>query len=123
MVTTADLIRKGATLLNEPCPKCGGVQIRFQGNVFCVNEDDISSVLKVGGRPKMQEQTQVPLEKPRSMQSSYAQDPDGLRSLIQDKLALVAKELENSKDFDQQAKLLDLMFKYLETLELLSHKK
>ena len=123
MVTTADLIRKGATLLNEPCQKCGGVQIRFQGNVFCVNEDDISSILKVGGRPKVQEQTQVTLEKPRPAQSSYTQGPEGLRSLLQDKLALVAKELENSKDFDQQAKLLDLMFKYLETLELLNHKK
>ena len=39
-----DLIKQGAyyllrggTLLSEPCKKCGNLQIRFKGEVFCMN--------------------------------------------------------------------------------------
>jgi UPF0148 protein len=41
---------RGGTLLSEPCKKCGNLQIKFKGDVFCMNcqannkEDNSSSI-------------------------------------------------------------------------------
>lgn len=32
---TVELLRRGATLLREPCPKCGGLMVRYRGVEFC----------------------------------------------------------------------------------------
>jgi hypothetical protein len=51
--------------------------------------------------------------------TSSTVERDALRTLLEQKLAKVSKELENSQDFAQQDKLLDLISKYLETLSKL----
>jgi UPF0148 protein len=128
MTSTADLIRRGATLLNEPCPRCGGVQIRFKNKVYCINEDDIDSILSA---PLQQAQAQPkPLAEPivQPVSSSVANIPSivsahdeniQLKKTLEEKLGVISKQLETSQDFDQQAKLLDLISRYLETLEKL----
>jgi len=138
LTTTADLIRRGATLLNEACPKCGGVQIRYQGRVYCINEDDLSHIMAGGPTPSevpsrapppivypvsgtVENKARVstsPLSKAQ-VSTSGVVEREALRSLLEQKLAKVSKELENSQDFAQQDKLLDLISKYLETLSKL----
>ena len=31
----AEMMRKGATLLREPCPECGGILFRYKGKDIC----------------------------------------------------------------------------------------
>src|SRR5947209_19970105 len=33
----ASLLLKGGTLINDPCPSCTGVQVRFQNENICIN--------------------------------------------------------------------------------------
>jgi uncharacterized Zn finger protein (UPF0148 family) len=127
ITNTADLMRRGATLLQEPCPSCGGLQVRFRGRVYCINEDDIDGILNSPpaapprGRNGALEQAivQPVVEAPaKAGEPKPAVDSEkaALRRLLRDKLAAVSKELEASQDVDQQAKLLELVSKYLETL-------
>jgi uncharacterized Zn finger protein (UPF0148 family) len=125
VVSTAELMRRGATLLNETCPRCGSVQIRYQGKVYCINEDDLSAILS---SPDPVSRTPAPVLEPRMSQgkdpnpapsrssAGETSERDALQTLLEEKLAKVSKELENSQDFAQQEKLLDLISKYLETL-------
>lgn len=45
MKVTTEMLRKGATMLAEPCPSCGGVQVKYNGKVYCTNHDDLSGTL------------------------------------------------------------------------------
>jgi uncharacterized Zn finger protein (UPF0148 family) len=130
VATTADLMRRGATLLNEACPRCGGVQIRYQGRVYCINEDDISNILSSPTpkkepsppivQPVTSPQTQVQIPSPpKPSDRTVGSEREALKALLEEKLAKVSKQLDSSQDVDQQAKLLDLIEKYLETLEKL----
>ena len=103
MATSADLLRRGATLLQEACPKCGGVQIKFKGKVYCLNETDLNELL-----------SPPTAESPASQTS-----PSPLRKLLEEKLASASKQLESATDVSEQSKLLDLISKYIETLEKL----
>ena len=53
MVNTAELIRRGAAILQEPCPRCGAVQIRYKGRNYCTNEDNLNSILDSNGAADM----------------------------------------------------------------------
>ena len=134
IVNSADLLRRGATLLSEACPRCGGVQIRFRGRVYCINEDDLSEILSSGtegttpaadirssGSPTTTSTTmpsratapsRVGGETPVQKQSQ-------LRKMLEEKLRVASKQLESTQDLDQQEKLLGLISKYIDTLEKL----
>lgn len=45
MKVAVQLVRRGATMLGEPCPKCGGIQVRFHGRIYCTSHEDLSSVV------------------------------------------------------------------------------
>src|SRR5271166_3607128 len=120
MVATAELIRKGAAILQEPCPRCGAVQIRYKGSIYCTNEDEISSNLdpKISAEPpSSQSKSVITSEKPSSPQPS--QSSESLRKLLEEKLDAVSKQLDSTSDLSEQTKLLDLISKYIETLEKL----
>ncbi|MDG6908267.1 MAG: hypothetical protein JRN20_21055 [Nitrososphaerota archaeon] len=106
MTSGADLLRRGATLLREPCPKCGGLQIRYKEKTYCMNCDDIDAVLS----PKQE----VKLEAKEAPAPTIS-----LRKLMEDKLATVTKQLDATTDVEEQTKLLDLISKYVETLDKL----
>ena len=127
--TTADLMARGASLLSEACPRCGGVQIQFRGKVYCINEDDISNITtspvqKAADpsppaplvQPVVSEQQSVP---PLTGATDLDSDKGRLKAMLEEKLEKVSKQLENSQDFDQQEKLLGLISKYLDTLSKL----
>jgi uncharacterized Zn finger protein (UPF0148 family) len=113
MITSADLLRRGATLLQEACPRCGGVQIRYQGKIYCLNEDDIESALS----PKAAQVQQPKREEIKPSTTSEATST--LRKTLEEKLAVVSKQLETTTDLEEQGRLLDLISKYVETLEKL----
>lgn len=108
MGLSADLLRRGATLLQEACPRCGGVQIKYQGKVFCLVEDNIEEIDKPSAAPAQKEAFV------KTSESSSA-----LRKMLEEKLAIVSKQLDATTDIQEQAKLLDLISKYLETLQKL----
>jgi len=114
-------------LLREPCPRCGGLQVRYNGKIYCVNEDDIEAII-YGQETKEQP---APLkgppapERPETQlpQSSVEVERDSLRKLLRGKLDSVTKELETTSDVDKQSKLLDLISKYVEILSKLETDK
>lgn len=112
MAMTAELIRRGATILQEPCPRCGAVQIRFNGKVYCTNEDDIGALLSSDGS---KDSTPVKVEVPRTGGQSKTVEP--LRKLLEEKLSALSKQLDSTTDLEEQTRILDLISKYLETLE------
>ncbi len=43
----AEIMRKGGTLLAEPCPKCGGLLVKYKGKTFCPKCDNITSITQI----------------------------------------------------------------------------
>ncbi len=123
MVTTAQLIMRGAAILQEPCPRCGAVQIRYKGRIYCTSEDDLSSILNsTDGAETPQTQNRPGTkneEKPSTTSPQISQSSDSLRRLLEEKLNTVSKQLDSASDLAEQAKLLDLISKYIETLDKL----
>lgn len=93
-----ELMSKGATLLRETCPRCGGLQLKYKGRTLCVNEDDLSEATKMG--------------------TIATTDAIGnLRELVIMKLQEASSELSAEKVLDRQLKLADLIQKYVELLK------
>ena len=44
MKLAAELVSRGATMLAEPCPQDGGIQVRYRGKVYCTAHDDLSAI-------------------------------------------------------------------------------
>jgi uncharacterized Zn finger protein (UPF0148 family) len=44
MKLAAELVSRGGTMLAEPCPQDGGIQVRYHGKVYCTTHDDLSSI-------------------------------------------------------------------------------
>jgi len=114
MALTAELLERGATLLQEPCPRCGSVQIKYKSKTYCTNEDNLQELLN----PESEKETtptakiEVP-EKVRPMSPAT----ENLRKLMEEKLSELSKQLDATTDPAELARLLDLISKYLETLE------
>ncbi len=122
MALTAEMMIKGATLLRESCPKCGAVQIKFQGQTYCTAEDDLERALSPKDVSKPDSET---LPKKETLHEvlppKVEQSPEksSLRGMLERKLETLSKQLETSNDVEEQSKLLDLISKYVETLEKL----
>jgi uncharacterized Zn finger protein (UPF0148 family) len=113
MAATAELIRRGASILQEACPRCGSVQIRYNGKVYCTNEDDLESLLN----PDLRQVVAVPKVESSEPVKSTSPATDSLRKLMEEKLTELSKQLDSSTDPGEQARLLELISKYLDTLE------
>jgi UPF0148 protein len=103
MKLAAELVSKGATMLSEPCPQCGGIQVRYRGKVYCTNHDDLSTV---GSPEVVSMETVVPR----------------VREVLLARLNEAAVALGNERDATQQDRLISLMAKYFELLQKLPPK-
>jgi UPF0148 protein len=103
MKLAAELVRKGATIMGEPCQQCGGIQVRYRGKVYCTGHEDLSSVLKTEG-------------------VSFDTVVDQMREVLVTKLNEAAGLLETEKDPVAQDKLVSLMAKYFDLLQKLPKK-
>jgi UPF0148 protein len=103
----AELLRKGAALLKEPCPKCGGVQLRYKGEAICISCGDLRAGDEAVSAPGAK-----PVSAPRSI--------DGLRAALLDKVVKIGEQLRDEEVLEKQRELLALLMDYLVALEKLS---
>ncbi|HEV2226126.1 MAG TPA: Sjogren's syndrome/scleroderma autoantigen 1 family protein [Nitrososphaerales archaeon] len=99
----AELVSKGATMMAEPCPLDGGIQVRYRGKVYCTVHDDLSSIAMA---------TTV------SFDTVVAQT----REVLLNRLNEAATKLGAEKDGAKQDELVSLMTKYFELLQKLPQK-
>ena len=100
MRIAAELVSKGATMLAEPCPRDGGIQVRYRGRVYCTSHDDLSSISTT---------TAV------SLDTVVAQ----LREVLLAKLNETTVALGAENDAAKQDQLVSLAAKYFELLQKL----
>jgi len=102
--TAVDLLKKGATLLKEPCTKCGGVQVRYKNRTFCVNCGNLLEAVKMDALPTNDVIFRT-------------------RDLVIDKIQEATSVLKNETDVSKQADLADLILKYIEIVEKIKTKE
>jgi UPF0148 protein len=103
MKLAADLVSKGATMLSEPCPECGGVQVRYHGKVYCTNHEDLSLVTA-------------------SQVASYDSVVTQMREVLLGRLNEAAAALGTEKDVVKQEQLVSLMERCFGLLQKLPEK-
>lgn len=107
----AELLTRGASLINEACPECRGVQVKFKDVITCINcgheqkrSKDVSSI--------------------HSKQQSILEDKGGSKSnpleFIEDKVTDKIVKLINildDEDLSEEKKRADLLELYLRIIE------
>jgi uncharacterized Zn finger protein (UPF0148 family) len=104
--TAASLLVKGGTLTNEPCSKCGGVQVRFADKTTCIN---CGNEVKAGAQTKTKEEKIAPAQASTGLAS--------VASIIEEKIALLAAEIKSESDISVQKQKAELLESYLRILE------
>ncbi len=107
LTTAAELLRKGGTLIEEPCSACKGVQVKYAGKIVCVS----------CGR----EITEAPQPKEEAAAESKAEAPaeviGELRKTVTAKISELLPILRSERDLEKQRELTKLLIGYLEILE------
>jgi len=103
MKLAAELVSRGATMLAEPCPKDGGVQVRYRGKVYCASHDDLSSITVAAV-------------------VSYDAVVAQLREVLLTRLNETTVALSTERDAIKQDQLVSLAAKYFELLQRLPQK-
>ena len=104
MKVSVELVRRGATMLAEPCQTCGGIQVRYHGKTYCTNHEDLSQLLSA---------------KLVSYESVAASMRELLLSKLNESVALLEKEGDPAK----QEQLVSLMSKYFDLLQKAAKKE
>jgi uncharacterized Zn finger protein (UPF0148 family) len=110
----ASLLLKGGTLTNEPCPKCGGVLIRFKDRTSCINcgqeiNDSARAVQTNQQDSKKNGNEQMASDTPKELQSLVA--------VAEDKIARLAEQISAEDDIAIQKQKAELIEIYLRILE------
>jgi len=87
-------------MLAEPCPTCGGIQVKYNGRVLCTSHDDLSGILS-------------------NEELTYESLAADLRQLLLAKLRETMGILEREKGRPEQEVLVTLMAKYVDLLQKL----
>jgi UPF0148 protein len=101
----ASLLLRGATLLNDPCPSCTGVQVGFENKNICINGCNLHDV--VTQAPKLNATNDVNTNTNKGL----------AKSIIQEKIMLLIKQLRDENDISLQKIKADLIELYLRILE------
>ena len=107
----AEMLLNGATLLGEPCPYCSGVRVMKDGHAFCCG---------CGREPEKREIKDT--DQPKD-ESKVEQTPTSLNEVLEKKIEILSKELEEEKDHEKQQKILKSINAILETIEKTSKKR
>ena len=94
----AEMLLQGATLLKEPCPYCSGVRVMKEGKAFCVS---------CGREP---EKRDVPQQNSKEQKSQ-------LSKILENKLEVLSKELEQEKDHEKQQNILKSINSLIEAID------
>lgn len=90
-----DMLLKGATLLQEPCPYCGGVRVMKDGHALCIT---------CGKEPQ------------KKVVSTKIQENKNALKILEKKLEELSKDLEIEKDHENQQKILQSINTLIETI-------
>jgi UPF0148 protein len=94
----AEMLLQGATLLKEPCPYCSGVRVMKEGQAFCVS---------CGREP---EKRVVP-------QQNNKEQKTQLVDILEKKLQVLSKELEQESDHQKQQNILKSINSLIEAID------
>ena len=100
MKVAANLVSRGATMLAEPCPQDGGIQVRYRGKVYCAVHDDLSLISKAAA-------------------VSYDTVVAQMREVLLGRLNEVTSALGVEEDPSKQERLVSLAAKLFELLQKL----
>ncbi|MBS1268061.1 MAG: hypothetical protein MAG458_00779 [Nitrosopumilus sp.] len=101
----AEMLLKGATLLSEPCPYCSGVRVMKEGQALCIS---------CGREP---EKKRIVEQKSNQTQKS------GLEEILDKKITILSKELEQEKDHEKQQEILKSINSALEAIQKIKDKQ
>jgi UPF0148 protein len=104
----ASLLLKGGTLINDPCPSCTGVQVRFQNENICINGCNPQDLV---GKATRTEPAVTNEEVNRNTSRGLA------KSIIQEKIILLIQQLRDENDISAQMIKADLIESYFRILE------
>ncbi len=103
MKLAAELVSRGATMLADPCPKDGGIQVRYRGKVYCTSHDDLSLITT-------------------AVTVSYDTVVSQMREVLLARLNEAMAALGAEKDLSKQEQLVSLAAKYFELLQRIPQK-
>jgi UPF0148 protein len=103
MKLAAELVSRGATMLADPCPQCGGILVRYRGKIYCTSHDDLSSITKTAA-------------------VSYDTVVAQMREVLLTKLTQTTAVLGTEKDPAKEEQLVSLAAKCFELLQKLPQK-
>ena len=100
MNTAIELLRKGGTLVSQPCSACGGVKVKFSNKITCVNCDK-EETIAITETEKKETKIDVINE---------------LKNIILSKIGELLPVLMSEKDLNRQTSIVELIKHYLEVL-------
>ena len=103
MKLAAELVSRGATMLADPCPQDGGIQVRYRGKVYCTAHDDLLAITKTAA-------------------VTYDDVTARMREVILTRLSETTAAMDAEKDVAKQEQLVALASKYFELLQKLPQK-
>ena len=107
----AELLTRGASLINEACPKCRGVQVKFKEVITCIN---------CGHEQKSSKDVSSIHSKERSIFESKGESKSSQLELIEDKVTdKIVKLISmlDDEDLSEEKKKADLLELYLRIIE------
>lgn len=108
----ASLLLKGGTLINDPCPSCTGIQVRFQNENICINRCNPQDLVGKATRTESAvTNDEVNKNRDRNTNRSLA------KSIIQEKIILLIQQIGDENDISTQKIKADLIESYLRILE------
>ncbi|MGV9103012.1 MAG: Sjogren's syndrome/scleroderma autoantigen 1 family protein [Promethearchaeia archaeon] len=105
----AELLRKGASMLAQPCPKCGSPLLKVGDKIYCANCDQ-QFAEQSGGQPTL------------SQSNDFSESPNiltTLHSILVGKLKLVGESIEQHQTVESLTQLVTLLLRILEALEII----
>ncbi|MDX1372477.1 MAG: Sjogren's syndrome/scleroderma autoantigen 1 family protein [Nitrososphaeraceae archaeon] len=114
----AELLLKGGSLLNTSCNNCGGVQIRYQAKVICINcglEVTENSDTNDVSTTQLHELRRV--EKTSHDINTFDAEKAGYDKIIIGKISDLFTSIKDDNDLISQKIKLDLIIKYLDIME------
>ena len=100
-----ELLLSGATLLSEPCPYCKGVRVMKNGQALCVS---------CGKKPKNVQKIESNSNTPKI---------NTTLSILENKLEVLSKELENENDLSKQQNILKSINSLIDVIEKLKNQQ
>ena len=107
----AELLTRGASLINEACPQCRGVQVKFKEVITCIN---------CGHEQKRSKDVSSIHSKQRSMLESKGDSKSIPLEFIEDKVTDKIVKLINNlddEDLSKEKKKADLLELYIRIIE------